>query len=170
MTAARPDRDLSGWMAGYGPGLRSFSRRRVPEADVEDLVQDVFVRLQAAQLGAPIENVEGYLFATPRNVLICQYRKQAVGPALLTGEWLDHYELADPISPERIAIGRQEYMRVLDAILNLPPRAREAFQLHRFEHLTYQAIAQHMGITKDSVKELMQRALVNIAQAMEADA
>ena len=170
MTAAQPDRDLSAWMSAYGPGLRSFFRRRVPEADVEDLVQDVFVRLQAAQLGAPIENIEGYLFATARNVLISQYRKQAARPTLLTGEWLDHYELADPISPERIAIGRQEYMRVLDAILNLPPRAREAFQLHRFEHLTYQAIAQHMGITKDSVKELMQRALLNIAQAMEVDA
>ena len=58
---------------------------------------------------------------------------------------------------------------VLAAIVNLPPRARQAFELHRFEHLTYQAIAQRMGITKDSVKELMHRALVRIAEEMEAE-
>ena len=78
-------------------------------------------------------------------------------------------EEADQLSPERIAIGQEEYRRVVAAIVNLPPRARQAFELHRFEHLTYQAIAQRMGITKDSVKELMHRALVRIAEEMEAE-
>lgn len=170
MTASQPDRDLSAWMTAYGPGLRRFFRRRVDDADVDDLVQDVFVRLQAAQPNTPIENVEGYLFATARNVLISQHRRRAARPVLVADEWSDGFEPAEMISPERIAIGRQEYMRVLEAILHLPPRAREAFELHRFEHLTYQAIAQRMGITKDSVKELMHRALVRIAEAVEVGA
>lgn len=66
-------------------------------------------------------------------------------------------------------IGQQEYRRVLEAIQNLPPRAREAFQYHRFENLTYQAIAQRMGISKEAVKELMHRALVRIVEEMEPD-
>ena len=170
MSAPRPDPDLSAWMTTYGPGLRRFFRRRVAEADVDDLVQDVFVRLQAARSGAPIENVEGYLFTTARNVLISQYRKRASRTVPLSEEWSDGFERIDTISPERIAIGREEYLRVLDAIGGLPPRAREAFQLHRFEHLTYQTIAQRMGISKESVKELMHRAIVRIAEAAETDA
>ncbi|AJA08545.1 hypothetical protein SKP52_08130 [Sphingopyxis fribergensis] len=58
---------------------------------------------------------------------------------------------------------------MLEAIQKLPPRAREAFEYHRFENLTYQAIAQRMGISKEAVKELMHRALVRIVAEMEAD-
>ncbi|HZG31849.1 MAG TPA: RNA polymerase sigma factor, partial [Sphingopyxis sp.] len=105
-----------------------------------------------------------------RNVLISRYRSQAARSAFLHDEFEESLEIADQLSPERIAIGQQEYLRVVEAISKLPPRAREAFQLHRFENLTYQAIAQRMGISKESVKELMHRAIVRLAEAMEADA
>lgn len=163
------DRDFGTWMTAYGPGLRRYFRRRVPEADVDDLIQDVFVRLQSAQGTAPIRNVEGYLFAIAHNVLISRYRRQTARAAFLHDEWVEGRDVADPLSPERIAIGQEEYRRVVAAIRNLPPRAREAFELHRFENLTYQAIAQRMGIARDSVKELMHRALVRLAEEMEAD-
>lgn len=169
MAASRPDPDLEAWIAAYGPGLRSFFRRRAPEADVDDLVQDVFLRLQAARFAAPIDNVEGYLFATARNVLIDRHRKQAAQKMVMGQPWLPGVEKDDQLSPERIAIGQEEYRRVVQAIVNLPPRARQAFELHRFEHLTYQAIARRMGISKESVKELMHRALVRIAEEMEFD-
>lgn len=169
MPLPNQERDLGAWMQAYGPGLRRFFRRRVADADVDDLVQDVFPRLQAAQFSAPISNVERYLFTTARNVLISRYRMQTARSAQLHDEWVEHCETADQLSPERITIGRQEYQRVVTAIRNLPPRAREAFELHRFEHLTYQAIADRMGISRESVKELMHRALVRIAEEMEID-
>lgn len=159
---------MGAWMTAYGPGLRRYFRRRVPDADVDDLVQDVFLRLQSAQLSASIKNIEGYLFATAHNVLVSQYREQSARAALLHDEWVEDRDAADPLSPERIAIGQEEYRRVVTAIRNLPPRTREAFELHRFENLTYQAIAQRMGIGRESVKDLMHRALVRIAEEMEA--
>lgn len=166
MHAPKPDADWSACVSTYEPGLRRFFRRRVSEAEIDDLVQDVFVRLQSAKNGAAIENVEGYLFAIARNVLISQYRRNGTRQT----EWHAGFEAADPLSPERIAIGRDEYLRVMNAIKRLPPRAREAFQLHRFEHLTYAAIAVRMGISKESVKELMHRAIVRISEANEVEA
>ncbi|MBW8860657.1 MAG: RNA polymerase subunit sigma-24, partial [Caulobacter sp.] len=53
---ARPD--LGAWMAVHGPRLRRYFARRAPRADAEDLVQDVFLRVQAAQLETPIVEVE----------------------------------------------------------------------------------------------------------------
>src|SRR3546814_6556701 len=41
--------DFGAWMETYGPVLHRYFRRRVPEDDVDDLVQDVFVRIQTAQ-------------------------------------------------------------------------------------------------------------------------
>lgn len=167
MIAAHQGPDFGAWMEAYGPILRRYFRRRVRAEDVDDLVQDVFVRIQAAQSDAPVENVESYLFATAHNVLANRYRDQAARAALLHDEWIEDIDATDPLSPERIAIAQEEYQRVIAAICNLPPRTREAFQLHRFDNLTYLAIAKRMGITRDSVKDLMHRALVRLAEEME---
>lgn len=169
MPVPHHDRDLTAWMTAYGPGLRRYFRRRADDADVDDLVQEVFLRLQSAQLSAPIDNVERYLFTAARNVLISRHRRQKARKSLLHDELTDGIELAEQRSPERIVIGQEEYRRVLEAIQKLPPRAREAFEYHRFENLTYQAIAQRMGISKEAVKELMHRALVRIVAEMEPD-
>lgn len=167
MAVPNHDRDLGAWMTAYGPGLRRYFRRRADEADVDDLVQEVFLQLQSAELSAPIDNVERYLFTAARNALISRHRRRTARSATLHDELQDGLEIADQRSPERIVIGQQEYRRVLEAIQNLPPRAREAFQYHRFENLTYLAIAHRMGISKEAVKELMHRAIVRISEAME---
>src|SRR3546814_300430 len=127
--------DFGAWMETYGPVLHRYFRRRVPEDDVDDLVQDVFVRIQTAQSDEPVENVESYLFTTAHNVLANRYREQATRTALLRGEVPEPD--ADTLSPERITIAQEEYQRVIAAICNLPPRARQAFELNRFSELTY---------------------------------
>lgn len=169
MPTPRHDRDIGAWMTAYGPGLRRYFSRRVDAADVDDLVQEVFLRLQTAESDAPIDNVERYLFTAARNALISRHRRRTARSAMLHDELSEGLEIADQRSPERIVIGQDEYRRVLEAIQNLPPRAREAFQYHRFENLTYQAIAARMGISREAVKELMHRALVRIAETMEDD-
>lgn len=163
------DRDLAVWMTSYGPGLRRFFSRRVNDGDVDDLVQEVFLRMQSARSSDPIENVERYLFRVARNVLVSRHRSDQVRERGAHAPYEDGLGVADDISPERIAIGRQEYARAVKAILRLPPRCRAAFQFHRFENMTYRAIAVRMGISKDSVKELMHRAMVRLAQDMDGD-
>lgn len=156
--------DVATLMADYGPGLRRFFSRRAGADEAEDLVQEVFLRLQARAGTQSVENVEGYLFTIARNVLISRYRRHR----LSGGEaWLQDDDGADELSPERILMGKQEYERLLAAILELPPKARAAFLFHRFDNMTYQAIAERMGIAKRSVKELMQRAIDRLADEME---
>src|SRR3546814_14951254 len=109
MAVPQPDRDLAAWMATYGPGLRRYFRRRADDADVDDLVQEVFLRLQSAQLSTPIDNVERYLFAAARNALISRHRRQKARATLLHDEFEDGIEIAEQRSPERI---RSEERRV----------------------------------------------------------
>lgn len=168
MTTQPPSPQLVDRMQQFAPALRRYFSRRTSSVDVDDLVQDVFLRLQSAQSVQPIENVERYLFVVARNVLVSQHRSRVVRGFGLHDEFKDSIDYADNISPERIAIGREEYARVMQCILNLPPRARAAFQFHRFDNLTYQEIADRMCISKESVKELMHRALVRISKEMEA--
>src|SRR6184192_596365 len=58
--------------------LRNFIRRRVPDdADVEDIVQEVWYELvEANRLLMPIDHVTGWLFRVARNRITDLFRKQ----------------------------------------------------------------------------------------------
>ena len=56
---------------------------------------------------------------------------------------------------------------MLVAIRNLPPRTREAFALHRFEDMTYEAIARRLGISVSAIEQLISRASERLTAAME---
>src|SRR3546814_18330114 len=82
--------DFGAWMETYGPVLHRYFRRRVPEDDVDDLVQDVFVRIQTAQSDEPVENVESYLFTPAHNVLANRYREPATRATYARGQVPEH--------------------------------------------------------------------------------
>jgi RNA polymerase sigma factor (sigma-70 family) len=148
--------ELRVWMERYGPGLRRYFTKRVPPAEAEELVQDVFLAMHARSASEPIDNVQGYLFRIAANLLAG--RRELAGQTVIE----DAHDLAEGFSPERILIGRQEAARVLAAIRNLPPRTRQAFALHRFEDMTYEAIARQLGISVSAVSKLVARALAHV--------
>lgn len=155
---ARREAELRAWMVEYGPGVRRFLLRRVPAAEVDDLVQEVFLSLQARGADAAIENVEGYLFRTAVSVLARQHRRK-------TWRWGHQEELEsvdgplDEISPERILISREAVDQVVGALKGLPRRRAEAFMLSRFHQLSNEEVARRMGISVKSVEELLRNAM-----------
>lgn len=77
-TAKLADHELVGALSEqFRPVLsRYFNRRRLPERDVEDAIQEVFVRLSRRQGLAGMDNVSGYLFETAASVAI-DYQRRA---------------------------------------------------------------------------------------------
>jgi RNA polymerase sigma-70 factor (ECF subfamily) len=141
--------------------------RRAGADEAEDLVQEVFLCLQSRAVAEDIEDVERYLFKVAHNVLTTRARSRAV-----RGE---HGQVSldlatdpvDDLSPERVLLAKQEYARAIVAMRRLPPRAQAAFLLHRFRRMTYPMIARRMGISLSAVKQLIARALAQIAEDME---
>ncbi len=159
--------DLAAWAARHGPALRRYFLKKVSPTEADDLVQEVFARLQARSAQAVVENIEGYLFRSAANVLVSHYRResgQGWNRHRRLEEWLEPHE---DISPERTLIGKQAIERVMAALGDMPARSREAFVLHRFEEMTGPAIAQRMGITVKAVEALIARAMRRIAAAVE---
>ncbi len=162
---APPREEVQRWARQYGPALRRYFQKKVSAVEAEDLVQNVFLNIQArsAQAGA-IDNVEGYLFRTAANVLARRLGREA-WPADPFSEGM---EPSDELSPERALIAKERLERVAAALKTLPPRTRQAFILHRFEEMTYVSIARTMGITTISVGKLIKRALRKLGDAAEA--
>ena len=147
----------------YGQAVRRFFSRRLRDgADVEDLTQEVFARLlKRAELGE-IANIEGYLFHTAANLLRERARKAARRPGDDPGHDPDLAESVEDFSPERILLGREAYARMVEALQELPERARTIFVLNRFEELSAAEIARRLGVSVSTVEKDMMRAIAHL--------
>lgn len=168
ISAPQPD-DLSSWVVRYEPALLRYFRRKVGAGEADDLVQEVFMSLQVRSAsGEPIDNIEGYIFRTAANVVARRRRRR-------TWDWDGHdalddvHDPGDEVSPERVLLDKEALSRVLAAMQALPPRCSEAFMLHRFEEMTYAAIAVRMRISKKAVEHLIQRALRRISLTLDPE-
>ncbi|MBN9318891.1 MAG: hypothetical protein J0I28_04290, partial [Caulobacterales bacterium] len=56
------------------PALRRYFRRRAAAHEVEDLVQEVFIRLQSRRSEEAVEDMDRYVFVVAANVLMRRYR------------------------------------------------------------------------------------------------
>jgi RNA polymerase sigma factor (sigma-70 family) len=149
--------DLHALALQYGPALRRYFARRASAADVDDLVQEVFLSMQSRGATSEIENVEGYLFRTAANVL-GQRRRSASWSWGRQEEVDDATGPTDELSPERILIGKEEFDALVAALQELPPRSALAFMLFRVERLPQEDIARRMGISARAVRALVNRA------------
>jgi RNA polymerase sigma-70 factor (ECF subfamily) len=127
----------------------------------EELVQDVFFTLWAQRERLEIQDtVRAYLYASTRNRALNWMRRRA-----LEQEWARQVNTAgDPILPRRERADEYVHTAELSAAIRaaidqLPPRSREAFVLSRHHHLTYEQIAEVMGISVKTVQEQIARAL-----------
>jgi RNA polymerase sigma-70 factor (ECF subfamily) len=139
-------------------------------SDVEDLVQDVYVRLyESAQKEIP-KHPRKFLFTTARNLLIDRARRAQIIPieALPDPETLDI--AVDTPGPERNAIARDELRRLQEALDRLPARNREAVVLARIEGLTGREISQRMGLAEATVSHHLSNGIAALADMLYGDA
>ena len=72
-------------------------------------------------------------------------------------------------SPERAAAVREQLQQVESALNGLPRKCRRAFLLHRTRHLSYQQIADEMGVSVSTVEKHMIRALGQCRKKVQWD-
>lgn len=164
MTAGQ-ERRVSEEIAREEPRLRRFIRRRVGnEADVEDILQDVFSELvEAYRLMKSVEDVGAWLFRVARNRITDLFRKRSTEARaeLPEGdgdedEGLDlEVILASAEAGPETAYTQALLLDELEAALSeLSPEQREAFIAHEFEGKSFKELAAETG---QSVNTLLSR-------------
>ena len=132
--------------------------RFVPDrALAEDLAQEVFLRFWEKRAQIEVNSsLPAYL------------RRMAINEALAYLRRHKHYEETEFEPQFESASGQSVEDRYLhgeleehikQAIATLPPKCRAVFQLSRFEELTYNEIANQMGISVKTVENQMGKAL-----------
>lgn len=168
------ERRLSKVIGRESARLRNFLRGRLPnEADVEDLLQDVFADLvEADALVEPVRQVSAWLFRVARNRLIDRFRKKRpktvpIGtsaeeepPGMFLEEWLPSPE-AGPEANFARGILLEELFAALD---ELPPEQREIFVAHELDGRSFKELAKRTGL---SVNTLLSRKRYAVMQLRE---
>ena len=125
----------------FCPSLRAFFRNKAPEDEIDDLIQEVLIRMHGRDAGG-IDNLEHYVIRVARNVLRDRYRRDQVRRRQDHCELLEHDHPPDDMSPERILRAREQLATTLQAMDELPERSRTILVLLRWEGMSYSEVAE----------------------------
>ena len=122
----------------------------------QEIVQDCFIRFweKRSEL-EEVRKLSAFLSFMVRNRAIDYLRKEKTQKTIV--ESLQYQHQND--TTDNLAISHEFEEIMMEAILNLPDRCREAFEYSRFEGLTYVQIADKMSITPKAVEALIGRSL-----------
>jgi RNA polymerase sigma-70 factor (ECF subfamily) len=140
--------------------LMQYLRRNWRDrSDLEDIRQEVYVRVYRAAREEIPASAKSFLFRTARNHLIDLARQSNIVPIDAAVDFESVAIESEALSPDRAVAARQELVRLQDALEKLPPRQREAVELARIEGFSGQEIATRMGITRAAVSIHLKHAL-----------
>ncbi len=123
----------------------------------QDLVQDVFLVIwKTRQKLHDVESPADYLFIIARNKIFNEARKRIMLPL---SDTVEDYYIEKSSQPDQLLNTRNINALIQSAINQLPPQRKRVFELSRNEGLTYEAIAVRLGISRETVKVQMVKAL-----------
>ncbi|WP_411035600.1 RNA polymerase sigma factor [Shinella sp. BYT-45] len=141
--------------------LRSFVRRIVGNpTTAEDVVQQAFANI-LDRLDDNTPN-SAYVARAVRNLAL-NHLRDARRRADIEISDADLSEVADlRPTPETVALYRSELRHLLEVVAALPPRRREAFVFNKIEGLSYDDVAERMGISRNTVITLVVTAMAEL--------
>ena len=148
--------------------LTRFFRRKIrDDADVEDLVQEVFLRIASRDSTDTIEHLDGYVLQTAINVLSDRARRRSARRADLHVAFDADLHGDEELDPGRILDGKEELHATIAALLSLPERTRTVFVLRRLEGHRIRDIASRLGLSVSAVEKHLIRAIRHLHAEME---
>ena len=153
------------------PLLSYFSRRVADPSEVEDLTQEVFLRILRRDGSVPVDNPEIYVFRIAVNLLRDRARRAATHRAgehaslddqsgEFGGRGLLEPALVEERQPERVLLSQEALMEVRRVLDKLDPRTREIFVLSRLERMKHRDIAAIYGMTVSAVEKHVAKAAI----------
>lgn len=126
---------------------------------IEEVVQEVFVKLWEDSSGKEIEYIKTYLYCSARNRML-NYLRNNANRALILERWaqmeLENNDLPEGAEPD-------DFLFILQAAIDaLPTKCKEIFLLSRKEELTYKEIADNKNVSVKTVENQIGIALKKI--------
>lgn len=149
--------------------LRGYLKRAFPSiSDVDDVVQESYLKLIRSRERGKIAYAKAYLFTTARNIAFDLFRRRRT----VQFESLEDDSLSGALSgndhPSDSIDKQEELTQLADAVSQLPERCRQVMTLRLLYGLSHLQIAAELQISPHTVKAQIAKGLRRCAVRFEA--
>ncbi|ACU59386.1 RNA polymerase sigma factor [Chitinophaga pinensis] len=124
----------------------------------KDVLQDLFTSLWERRQSISVnESLKSYLYQSARHKIIDIYRKNSTYRKYLQ-QLIEHFDV-QPGGIAELVDSKTRTQDVFETINHLPERMKEIFMLSRVEHQTVEQIAVRLGLSQQTVKNQITKAL-----------
>ncbi len=133
--------------------LRAYVRALFPSMrDVDDVLQESYLRLWRIQAGESVRSAKGFLFQIARCVARDAARRHRRSPIVAVAD-LARFEVpSHGWCGAEAACRSEEFAMLAEAIDALPPRCREIMILRKLQRMPQKEIAAKLGISEQTVQ------------------
>jgi RNA polymerase sigma-70 factor (ECF subfamily) len=147
--------------------LHRFLRRRVWHAqDLDDVVQEVYLRLLRVKNSDLVRNPLAYLYGVAAHVVrefnLGKHRTHLVFDSDAIDALMEDPQFSGPMEP-----GGQLERQVSEALSQLPANQLAVLLLERRDGLSQADIAQKLGLSRHTVKKYSVEALAQVRASLE---
>ena len=139
--------------------IRSIMKMSVQQVDVDDILQEAYLRAFNANEKTHIKSPQDYPFVVSRNLVIKALSRQSNEIAT---EIDDQLLGADNGSTEMDLHYQIKFQAFNEALLTLPEKNRRAILLRKFYNLSHREIAKKMGVSVSSVENIFRLVLTDV--------
>jgi|UniRef100_UPI00404A59AE RNA polymerase sigma factor (sigma-70 family) len=156
--------DQTHWFANevhpHESALRAYVKNQFPKiGDVDDVVQESFLRIWSAQAKNPIMSAKAFLFRIARHAAIDLTRRSKASPINGVRD-LDEMDVIEDGPGVVDIVSMAEKTRLLaKAIDALPARCREVVVLRKLKGVPQAQVAIFLGISEKTVETQLSRGL-----------
>lgn len=133
--------------------VRAWLRTRFPgEREADDVLQEAYLRIQRAREAGEIHAPKAFFFATVRNLVVGEIRKNHRRQVFSLADW-EGLDVMDEGADVNAAVSRSEELEWLTrAIQSLPTRCRQIITLRKIYGMSQKDIAEELGISVNTVE------------------
>ncbi len=159
-----PNHDQTRWFSDevhpHEPALRAYVRNQFPAIrDVDDVVQESFMRVWTARTKQPIVSAKAFLFRVARHVAIDLARRSKSSPISETRDSGELNVLEDGPGVVDIVSTQEKTLMVAKALRALPARCREVVILRKLKNVPQAQVAILLGISERTVETQLARGM-----------
>ncbi|MFT7008371.1 MAG: RNA polymerase sigma factor (sigma-70 family) [Colwellia sp.] len=146
--------------------VRSIMKMSVEQQDVDDILQETFIRVLHSDAKNQIKSPKGYLFVVSRNLVLKKLMQQS--KEIHTE--LDEALLEDDVdnSVEKELYQKLKFERFSKVLSSLPEKNRRAILLRKLYCLSHKEIAKKMDVSVSSVEKYIATGLKQCKQSLYA--
>jgi RNA polymerase sigma-70 factor (ECF subfamily) len=145
------------------PALRRYLSRFFQKSqDIDDALQETFVRAYAAEAHGPILMPRAYLFRVAKHVALNELARRKNSAT----ESVEDFDQPDVVGSEtqpgveQLVDGRRRLALFASAVASLPSQCRKVLVLKKIEGLSQREIAARLGIAESTVEKHLAKALL----------